>query len=143
VFVNTRSGQSGKYRKPNMACGKFRSSGVLLLPSVQLRLATTKASSYSFEMADTQRGQRIRNRIPRFRILIMGRANAGKTTILQRVCKTREAPEVIDRNGNKVGPRLYADHDEQYLYLCRSAFRSLKAHEKYISLKLISLNAYY
>ena len=72
----------------------------------------SKASSYSFEMADTERGQRIRKRIPRFRILIMGRANAGKTTILQRVCKTTEAPEVFDRNGNRVGPRIYAYHDK-------------------------------
>jgi hypothetical protein len=100
----------------------------------------SKASSYSFEMADTTRDQRIRKKIPRFRILIMGRANAGKTTILQRVCKTTEAPEVIDRNGNKVGPHLYPDHDEQYLYLCRSAFRSSKAHEKYVSRDLINLN---
>ena len=70
----------------------------------------------------------------------MGRANAGKTTILQRVCKTTEAPEVIDGKGNKAGPRLYADHDEQHSYLnfCRSAFRSSKAHEKYVSRKLIS-----
>ena len=63
-------------------------------------------------MADTERRQRIRKRIPRFRILIMGRANAGKTTILQRVCKTTEAPEVFDRNGNRVGPRIYAYHDK-------------------------------
>ena len=70
----------------------------------------SKASSYSFEMADTTRDQRIRKKIPRCRILIMGRANAGKSTILQRVCKTMEAPEVIDRNGNKVGPHLYPDH---------------------------------
>ena len=37
-----------------------------------------------------------------FRILIMGRANAGKTTILQRVCATTEQPEIFDGNGNKV-----------------------------------------
>ena len=92
------------------------------------------------EMADTSRGQHIRKKIPHFRILIMGRANAGKTTILQRVCKTTEAPAVIDGKGNKAGPRLYADPDEKYSYFCRSAFQSSKAHEKYVSqLKLISL----
>ncbi|KAG6327883.1 hypothetical protein ID866_11206, partial [Astraeus odoratus] len=32
----------------------------------------------------------------------MGRANAGKTTILQRVCNTTEDPEIFDGNGNKV-----------------------------------------
>ena len=63
-------------------------------------------------MAETKRGQRIRTKIPCFRILIMGRANAGKTTILQRVCKTTEAPEVIDGKANKVGPRSYANPEE-------------------------------
>ena len=35
-------------------------------------------------------------RIPevQFRVLIIGRANAGKTTILQRVCDTTESPKV-------------------------------------------------
>ncbi|KIJ58217.1 hypothetical protein HYDPIDRAFT_103101, partial [Hydnomerulius pinastri MD-312] len=37
-----------------------------------------------------------------FRILIIGRANAGKTTILQRVCRSTENPEIYDHNGNKV-----------------------------------------
>jgi GTP-binding protein EngB required for normal cell division len=30
----------------------------------------------------------------RFRVLIIGRANAGKTTILKRVCDTTESPEI-------------------------------------------------
>jgi len=43
-----------------------------------------------------------RRRIPKvpkvqFRVLIIGRANAGKTTILQRVCDTTESP-IIYRN---------------------------------------------
>ena len=36
-----------------------------------------------------------------FRILIIGRANAGKTTILQKVCNTMEDPEIFDSNGKK------------------------------------------
>ncbi|KAI6116688.1 hypothetical protein EV401DRAFT_1864530 [Pisolithus croceorrhizus] len=40
--------------------------------------------------------------IKRFRILVMGRANAGKTTILQRVCNTTDNPEIFDGEGNKV-----------------------------------------
>jgi len=67
-------------------------------------------------MADVERSQRIRKKIPRFRILIMGRANAGKTTILQRVCKTKEAPEVFDRKGNKVG--AYLMHFLTSTYIC-------------------------
>ncbi|KAI6029032.1 GTP-binding protein [Pisolithus marmoratus] len=46
-------------------------------------------------------GKYIEN-IRRFRILVMGRANAGKTTILQRVCGSTDMPEVFDGEGNKV-----------------------------------------
>ncbi|KAI6116600.1 GTP-binding protein, partial [Pisolithus croceorrhizus] len=42
------------------------------------------------------------NRIRRFRILIMGRANAGKTTILQRVCNTTDRLEIFNGKGEKV-----------------------------------------
>jgi GTPase SAR1 family protein len=34
-----------------------------------------------------------------FRVLVIGRANAGKTSILQRVCETTESPTVY--RGNK------------------------------------------
>ncbi|KAG2124959.1 GTP-binding protein [Suillus cothurnatus] len=44
----------------------------------------------------------IRRRIGRFRILVIGRANAGKTTILQRVCNTRDNPEIYNSNGKKI-----------------------------------------
>ncbi|KAI6116643.1 GTP-binding protein [Pisolithus croceorrhizus] len=40
--------------------------------------------------------------IKRFRVLVMGRANAGKTTILQRVCNSTDKPEIFDGKGNKV-----------------------------------------
>ena len=41
--------------------------------------------------------------LPKFRVLIIGRANSGKTSILQRVCDTTESPEVyrLDRQGNR------------------------------------------
>ncbi|KAI6149304.1 hypothetical protein BKA82DRAFT_3976401 [Pisolithus tinctorius] len=42
------------------------------------------------------------DRIDRFRILVMGRANAGKTTILQRVCNTTDQPEIFNGKGEKV-----------------------------------------
>jgi hypothetical protein len=38
----------------------------------------------------------------RFRILIIGRANAGKTTILQRICNSTEDPEIYNDQGEKV-----------------------------------------
>ncbi|KAF5378324.1 hypothetical protein D9615_008726 [Tricholomella constricta] len=46
--------------------------------------------------------ERLRAKAGRFRILIIGRANAGKTTILQKVCNTTEDPEIFDSEGNKV-----------------------------------------
>ncbi|KAI6003439.1 hypothetical protein F5J12DRAFT_154005 [Pisolithus orientalis] len=42
------------------------------------------------------------DRIRHFRILVMGRANAGKTTILQRVCNTMDEPEIVNREGWKL-----------------------------------------
>ena len=44
----------------------------------------------------------IRSEYGRFRILIVGRANAGKTTILQKICKSTEAPRIFDSSGNEV-----------------------------------------
>ena len=38
----------------------------------------------------------------RFRVLIIGRANAGKTTILQRVCNTTEQPKIFNQEGHQV-----------------------------------------
>ncbi|KAG1792018.1 uncharacterized protein HD556DRAFT_584349 [Suillus plorans] len=46
--------------------------------------------------------QDLRRMIRRFRVLIMGRANAGKTTILQKVCNTTDQPEIYDTNGKKI-----------------------------------------
>ncbi|KAF8127827.1 GTP-binding protein [Boletus edulis] len=46
----------------------------------------------------------IRAKFGRFRILIVGRANAGKTTILQKICNTTENPEIYDGDGNKIDP---------------------------------------
>ncbi|KAL4070079.1 hypothetical protein V8B97DRAFT_1871795 [Scleroderma yunnanense] len=39
--------------------------------------------------------------IGHFRILVIGRSNAGKTTILQRVCNTTELPENFNIEGKK------------------------------------------
>jgi len=43
------------------------------------------------------------DRIGHFRVLVIGRSNAGKTTLLQRVCNTTELPEVFNGKGEKVG----------------------------------------
>ncbi|KAI6028889.1 GTP-binding protein [Pisolithus orientalis] len=49
------------------------------------------------------------NHIDRFCIFVMGRANAGKTTILQRLCNSMDQPEIFDGNGRKHG-----DHRIEY-----------------------------
>ncbi|KAI5989835.1 GTP-binding protein [Pisolithus marmoratus] len=51
-------------------------------------------------------------KIERFRVLVMGRANAGKTTILQRVCNSTDKPEIFDGKGNKVWTCRVADNPE-------------------------------
>ena len=48
------------------------------------------------------RAQNVRRLARRFRILIIGRANAGKTTILQRVCNTTEQPKIFNQEGHEV-----------------------------------------
>ncbi|KIK37747.1 hypothetical protein CY34DRAFT_92234 [Suillus luteus UH-Slu-Lm8-n1] len=48
----------------------------------------------------------LRKKFEHFRILIIGRANAGKTTILQRVCKTRENPKIYNSSGEKIDPAV-------------------------------------
>ena len=51
-----------------------------------------------------------------FRILVIGRSNAGKTTLLQRVCNTTELPEIYNSKGEKV---------KYFILLCH---RSLMHH---------------
>jgi GTPase SAR1 family protein len=46
----------------------------------------------------------VRRKFKRFRILVVGRANAGKTTLLQKVCNTTEKPQIFDGEGEEVNP---------------------------------------
>ncbi|KAG2135094.1 GTP-binding protein [Suillus clintonianus] len=48
------------------------------------------------------RPSEIKEKINRFRILIIGRANAGKTTILKRVCNTKENPQIFNGAGEQI-----------------------------------------
>ncbi|KIM30902.1 hypothetical protein M408DRAFT_321887 [Serendipita vermifera MAFF 305830] len=57
---------------------------------------------------DNKRTSKIEEECGKFRILIIGRANAGKTTILKRVCDTTEEPEVYDIRGEKIDPSILA-----------------------------------
>ncbi|KDQ16357.1 hypothetical protein BOTBODRAFT_31044 [Botryobasidium botryosum FD-172 SS1] len=44
----------------------------------------------------------IRSKYQHFRVLIMGRANAGKTTILKAVCGTTGEPQVYNKRGRRI-----------------------------------------
>ncbi|KAF8057009.1 hypothetical protein FPV67DRAFT_1529749 [Lyophyllum atratum] len=46
----------------------------------------------------------LRSKCRHFRILIIGRANAGKTTILKKVCNSIEDPEIFSPSGKKLDP---------------------------------------
>ena len=48
------------------------------------------------------RAAELRKKAGRSRILIIGRANSGKTTILQKICKTDENPDIFNSKGEKV-----------------------------------------
>lgn len=43
-----------------------------------------------------------RKKYRHFRILVIGRANAGKTTLLKRVCNTTEDPRIYNEGKNLV-----------------------------------------
>ena len=45
--------------------------------------------------------------VTKFRVLVIGRANAGKTSILQRICETTESP-IVYRGGKEVRCRVQA-----------------------------------
>ncbi|KDQ52373.1 hypothetical protein JAAARDRAFT_482207 [Jaapia argillacea MUCL 33604] len=51
----------------------------------------------------------IRQQYRRFRVLIIGKANSGKTTILQKICDTTEQPVVRDQDGNSIDHRNPAE----------------------------------
>ena len=53
----------------------------------------------------------LRAKYKHFRILVIGRANAGKTTLLQRVCNTTEDPCIYD-DDNKNLVSVHKPEDE-------------------------------
>ena len=53
----------------------------------------------------------LRAKYTHFRILVIGRANAGKTTLLQRVCNTTEDPCIFDDDKNLVSVQRPEDDE--------------------------------
>lgn len=64
-----------------------------------LKLTLSECLEKTFQ---TQGFMSLQEKFGRFRVLIVGRANAGKTTILQGICNSTEYPEIYDGEGNRV-----------------------------------------
>ncbi|KAJ7192523.1 hypothetical protein GGX14DRAFT_324651, partial [Mycena pura] len=52
----------------------------------------------------------LRSKCKHFRILVVGRANAGKTTLLKKVCNSGDDPAIFDARGKKVCARGSIPH---------------------------------
>ncbi|KAJ7900406.1 hypothetical protein B0H13DRAFT_1622465 [Mycena leptocephala] len=52
----------------------------------------------------------LRSKCQHFRILVIGRANAGKTTLLKKVCHSIQNPEIFDPEGNWVRRLAFLSH---------------------------------
>jgi GTPase SAR1 family protein len=52
--------------------------------------------------ADMDNAIDLRSKCGHFRVLIIGRANAGKTTLLKKVCNSIDDPEIYSPKGEKV-----------------------------------------
>ena len=75
-------------------------------------MSTANNEAYSSIVLPGRQGalsaEEIRAECPQFRILIIGKANAGKTTILRKVCNAKPdvQPIVYDAKGRVVKVRL-------------------------------------
>ncbi|KAL4075167.1 hypothetical protein V8B97DRAFT_1867515 [Scleroderma yunnanense] len=58
-------------------------------------------------------------RIGRFRVLVIGRSNSGKTTLLQCVCNATELPEVFNSNGEQ---RSYHNIENELIFRSNPGF---------------------
>ncbi|KAI6030652.1 GTP-binding protein [Pisolithus orientalis] len=68
---------------------------------------------------DPEKAKKYLENIEKFRILVIGRGNAGKTTILQRVCNSVDEPDVFDGEGNKHG---YHKIDDELVFKSNPGF---------------------
>jgi len=67
-----------------------------------MSLSNTEVQGAEDVERQQRRAQNVRRLTGRFRVLIIGRANAGKTTILQRVCNTTEQPKIFNQKRHEV-----------------------------------------
>jgi GTP-binding protein EngB required for normal cell division len=57
-----------------------------------------------------------RSKFQHFRTLIIGRANAGKTTLLKKVCNSIEDPEIFSPSGKKLDPTVVQESSERGIH---------------------------
>jgi len=100
-------------------------------PSRQSRLAEISKLNYNSGKVSNflLRTLKDRYRCPYFRILVIGRANAGKTTILEKVCSVARGTisMIYDQNGEKLEPSKTHLIVEEYTIPSASWARSLGA----------------
>lgn len=70
--------------------------------SIQLEMADEAARSAPELDEGLEELLEHRRQCPRFRVLVIGRANAGKTTICQKMCNTTDPPVVQGKDGKEV-----------------------------------------
>ncbi|KAF8231656.1 hypothetical protein L208DRAFT_1275876 [Tricholoma matsutake] len=58
----------------------------------------------------------IRSQCRHFRILVIGQANAGKTTLLKKVCETTDDPRIYDANGKEIDTSVVAPSAQRGLH---------------------------
>ncbi|KAG6807568.1 hypothetical protein H0H92_007064 [Tricholoma furcatifolium] len=66
----------------------------------------------------------LRARYTHFRILVIGRANAGKTTLLKRVCNTEEDPVYNTRGSHNVRDEFIFENNPGFIFHDSSGFEA-------------------
>ena len=69
----------------------------------------------------------LRSKCRHFRILVIGRANSGKTTLLKKVCNSVEDPEIFDPSGKKVRGTYYL-RTQQFHHLISTRSIAARSH---------------
>ena len=94
----------GKYPQKSI-CSRSQMVTVTIynnLTSNCSRESLAMSSTSSRPQLDAQQVQKLREIFTIFRILVIGRANAGKTTILRALCNATKEPLIFDPTGKKV-----------------------------------------
>ena len=96
-----------------------RDSNLSNLTSNSSRDSLAMSSTSSRPQLSARQMQDLRERFTQFRILVIGRANAGKTTILHTLCNATGDPTIFDRRGKKV--KYMIQVHARYSHLCPSS----------------------